>query len=180
MAETIIYNDNTYRRVNGKWVDKNGMVVTHLQKTLDNQFAKQQSKDNLTVEQLIAEGDRYKEAGTTHLAIQYYEEALKTKTVSNHKFVLPKLTSCYRMQGQAKKAIEIYESAKATYGEKLMSSPLCTSVAAAYCDIRDYDSAKKCADKAFAMSGGNASGELASVYGRIRKETTGSGAFEEK
>lgn len=180
MAETIIYNDNTYRRVNGKWVDKNGMVVTHLQKTLDNLFSKQQSKDNLTADELIAEGDRYKEAGTTHLAIQYYEAALKTKTISVHKAVLPRLTSCYRMQGQAIKAIEIYESARMTYGEKLMSSPLCTSVAAAYCDIRDYDSAKKCADKAFAMSGGNASGELNSVYRRIRKETTGSGAFEEK
>jgi tetratricopeptide (TPR) repeat protein len=179
MAETIIYNDNTYKRVNGKWVDKNGMVVTHLQKTLDNLFAKQQPKDNLTAEQLIAEGDKYKEAGSPHLAIQYYEAALKTKTVLVHKSVLPRLTSCYRMQGQAIKAIEIFESAKATYGEKLMSSPLCTSVAAAYCDIKDYESAKKLADKAYAMGGGKASGELASVYGRIRKETTGSGAFVE-
>ena len=59
-----------------------------------------------------------------------------------------------------------------------MSAPLYTSVAAAYCDIHDYLSAKKYADKAFAIGGGKAAGELSSVYGRIRKETTGSGTFE--
>ena len=179
MAEMITYNGQTYRRVKGKWVDKNGMVVSHLQKTLDNLFAKQQAMDNMTAEELIAEGDKYKEGKTSHLAIKYYEAALKSGTINTHRFVLPKLTSCYREQGRPKKAIELYEQAKALYGEKSMSHPLCTSVAAAYCDIGDYEDAKKCADKAFAMNGGKASGELTSVYGRIKKETTGSGAFEE-
>lgn len=180
MPETVIYNGRTYTRVNGKWVDKNCMVVTHLQKTLDNLLAQQRPMEDLSVNELIAEADKFKEAGTIHLAIKYYETALETHTVEVHKFVLPKLTSCYRAQGQAKKAIEKFEYAKSQYGERLMSAPLCTSAAAAYCDIQDYVSAKKCADKAFAMSGGKASGELASVYGRIRKETTGSGAYEPK
>ena len=179
MTDTITYNDNTYKRVNGKWIDKNNMVVTHLQRTLDNLFAKQQPKENLSVEGLIAEGDRYKGAGTTHLAIQYYEKAMETNTVDIYRYILPRLTSCYRIQGQAKKAIEVFELAKGKLGNRLLSSPLCTSIAAAYCDICDYETAKKYADKAYAIGGGKASGELASVYGRIRKETTGSGAFEE-
>ena len=178
MAETITYEGKTYTRVNNKWVDKNFMVVTHLQKTLDNLFVQNTSKDDLTIEELIAMGDSFKDAGTVHIAIKYYETALDANTVKVHRAVLPRLTSCYRAQGQASKAVELYERARIMYGERLMSPPLCTSVAAAYCDICDYVSAKKCADKAYAMSGGKASGELASVYGRIRKETTGSGKFE--
>ena len=179
MAETIIYNGQTYRRIKGKWVDKDNMVVTHLQRTLDNLYVKQQSMDRMTVDELIAEGDKYKEAGTINLAIRYYEAAMKTDIDAEHKYVLARLTSCYRAQGRANKAIELFELANERFGEKALSSPLCTSVAAAYCDIRDYESAKKYADKAYALNGGKASGELTSVYGRIRKETIGSGAFEE-
>ena len=154
------------------------MVVTHLQKKLDSLYLQQKSLDALSVDELITEADKLKEAGSIHLAIKYYATALDKDNENVHKFVLPKLTSCYRAQGQAAKAIEVFEHARLQYGEDLMSSPLCTSVAAAYCDIKDYDSAKRFADKAYAISGGKASGELASVYGRIRKETTGSGTFE--
>ena len=77
MAETIEYNGSTYRRAGGKWVDKNNMVVTHLQRTLDNLYAKQQSSDALAADALIAEGDRYKEGETYHLAIQQYVKALE-------------------------------------------------------------------------------------------------------
>lgn len=178
MAEEVIYNGKKYTRVNGKWADKNYMLVPNLQKTLDNILVQGKDISGLSVEELIAEADKYKEAGSVHLAIKYYETALETQTVDVHKFVLPKLTSCYRAQGQAEKAIKLFEAAKTQYGERLMSAPLCTSAAAAYCDVKDYVSAKRCADKAYAKSGGKASGELASVYGRIRKETTGSGAFD--
>ena len=178
MAEEVIYNGKKYTRINGKWADKNYMLVPNLQKILDNIWAQERDLSGLSVEELIAEADKFKEAGSVHLAIKYYETALETHTVEVHRFVLPKLTSCYRAQGQATKAIELYENARSQYGERLMSPPLCTSAAAAYCDIRDYVSAKRCADKAFAMGGGKASGELASVYGRIRKETTGSGSFD--
>ncbi len=178
MAEEVIYEGKKYKRVNGKWVDKNYMVVTHLQKVLDSLLFQQKSIEKMTTEELIAEADKYKDAGTVHLAIKYYEIALETHTVKVHKYVLPKLTSCYRTQGQPEKAIELFEHARTQYGQGLISAPLCTSIAAAYCDIHDYVSAKRFADTAFAIDGGKASGELSSVYGRIRKETTGSGAFE--
>ena len=34
--DTVTFNGKDYTKVNGKWVDKDFMVVTHLQKTLDN------------------------------------------------------------------------------------------------------------------------------------------------
>ena len=178
MIEEVIYRDKKYRRVNGKWVDKNNMAVSQLQQILDNILFQQEYIEKLTVEELIAEADKLKEARSVHLAIKLYETALETQTVEVHRFVLPKLTSCYRAQGRPQKAIELFEKSKSQYGERLLSPPLCTSAAAAYCDIQDYISAKDCADKAYAMGGGKASGELKGVYGRIRKETTGSGKFE--
>ena len=107
MAETVFYNDNTYTRINGKWVDKNYMVVSHLQKTLDNLFSEQKSIEDYTVDELIAEGDKFKEAGNMGLAIKCYKKALEANTPEVFRYVLPKLTSCYRSQGLPQKAIEL-------------------------------------------------------------------------
>ena len=76
MTETVSYNGKTYTRVNGKWVDKNYMVVTHLQQILDNLLIGQKEANDLTVDDLIAEADKFKEAGSVYLAIKYYETVL--------------------------------------------------------------------------------------------------------
>lgn len=179
MKEEVVYSGKKYTRVKGKWVDSNYMAVPHLQKILDKLFEEQRNTDDFTLEELIAEGDRFKSAENYHLAIKYYVTALETtQDVNTYRYVLPRLTSCYRGQGQAAKAIELFERLTRQYGGKLHSAPLCTSIAAAYCDVKEYKKAKECADKAYAMSSGKAVGELAAVYGRIRKETTGSGRYE--
>ena len=54
MTETVSYNGKTYTRVNGKWVDKNYMVVTHLQQILDNLLIGQKEANDLTVDDLAA------------------------------------------------------------------------------------------------------------------------------
>ncbi len=178
MIEELDYNNKKYIRVNGKWVDpKTYMTVPYLQSTLDNLWSLQNPKENLPIEKLVVEADRLKEAGNYGLASKYYETALKNSSV-DHRYVLPRLTSCYRLQGLPGKAIEYYKYTSALYGNRIQSAPLFTSIAAAYCDIQDYESAKRFADRAFAFSKGTASGELAAVYGRIRKETTGSGSYE--
>ena len=179
VKEEVIYNGKKYTRIKGKWVDSNYTTVPNLQKILDKLFEEQRNPDDFTLEELIAEGDRFKEADNYHLAIKYYVTALEaTQDLKTYRYVLPKLTSCYRGQGQAKVAIGLFEKLTRQYGGKLHSAPLCTSVGAAYCDIKEYEKARACADKAFAMSGGKASGELNALYGRLRKETTGSGRYE--
>ena len=54
-----------------------------------------------------------------------------------------------------------------------LSVPLLTSLAAAYCDVGNYELAKKCANKAYAIQGGgkNYQTELSLVFQRIKKET---------
>ena len=84
--------------------------------------------------------------------------------------ILPVITSCYRLVGDPKGAIEI--ASKYLNSFKYESVALLTSLAAAYCDIKDYDNALKCAKKAYAKQGGGTGSktELSLVFMRIKKE----------
>ena len=75
------------------------------------------------------------------------------------------------MCGLPQKAIDTAKEYTDKYGSKIGSSALYASMAAAYCDLEEYKTAKYYADKAFAIQGGSISGELAGVYGRLKKET---------
>ena len=57
------------------------------------------------------------------------------------------------------------------FGESIASHVFLTSVAAAYCDIGDYYSAKKCYNKAYAKLNGQRNDELSLIYKRIQKAT---------
>ena len=93
-------------------------------------------------------------------------------SVNYHKVVFPIITSCYRSLKQPQEAINFWFKNKATYGY-CISTPLLTSLAAAYCDIGNYDLAKKCADHAYAIQGGGKgyNTELSLVYRRIKNKT---------
>ena len=170
MDDQIEYKGQTYNRRNGMWFDKNYMRVAHLEQTLNKLYVQKNPIGDKTPEELIREGDSYKKSAYYHLAIKYYEEALKKPTLENCQYVLPRITSCYRRQGLSKRAIDLFERAQEVFGRDIHTAPLFTSVAAACCDIQDYEKAKKYANKAFSINGW-ASAELKAVYGRIRKET---------
>lgn len=89
-----------------------------------------------------------------------------------YKTVFPIITSCYRAVGQPQKAIDFWIENKQIF-TSCLSVPLLTSLAAAYCDVGDYELAKKYANRAYAMQGGgkNYQTELSLVYERIKKET---------
>ena len=178
MAQTVTYEGKTYTRVKGRWVDERYMTVSHLQKTLDDILFAQSNTEDLSLTELMQEADRFKDAGSFYFAARYYETVLQTPNAEICRYIYPRLSSCYRAMHQPEKAVALYEEARKQYGEIVMSKALCTSAAAAYCDLKDYETARRLADKAYALSGGNAIGELAAVYGRIRKETTGSGAYD--
>ena len=92
--------------------------------------------------------------------------------------VLPLYTSCCREMGKPKEAIA---AAQKYAGENGYSAVLCTSLAAAYCDIQDYENAKRFVRMAYAKQGGaqGYQNEVSMVMLRIRKET-GEEFFEEE
>ncbi len=83
---------------------------------------------------------------------------------------MAKISSLYRALGEPEKAIDLFYDAVDEFGGAIYSIPLCTSIAAAYCDISDYEQAEDTAKLAYAMSKGRPSRELSAVFGRIQKE----------
>ncbi len=93
-------------------------------------------------------------------------------SIDLYRLTFPIITSCYRALGEPQKAIDFWLNNRSIF-RSCLSVPLLTSVSAAYCDVGDYETAKKYANKAYALQGGgkNYQTELSLVYQRIRKET---------
>ena len=171
--EKVTFEGKTYVRQGGKWIDSRYMVVHEgLQRDLNKEFAKQIDPQKLSLEDCIAQGDSFKNSGSSALALKFYEQAEKKADRQTMLYILPRMTSCYRQTGQAEKAIAILTTATQKFGQAMVTPALLTSVAAAYCDLGDYARAKKCCDRAYA-SGGKGSEELSLVYDRIDKAIKG-------
>lgn len=87
--------------------------------------------------------------------------------------LVPMRTSCLRGLNRPQEAVEVFENAMRAYGKSCLSSALYNSVAAAYCDLGQFDKARSYANRAYAMQGGGRGeqNELSLVYKRIEKET---------
>ena len=92
-------------------------------------------------------------------------------SMSFAKAVFPIISSCHRFLGQSQKSIDYWKQSRGKYSVCL-SPELLTSLAAAYCDVGDLDSAERCVKKAYSMQGGSMGyqNELSLVYLRLEKE----------
>lgn len=177
--EIIECNGKKYFRQKGKWFDdKTCMAVPNLQGVLDGLYSEQIDCDSLSADELLDLGREAYAAESYLIATKYYEAAFSSADQQQMFGLLSTLSSCYRKIGKPEKSIELYEYARLNFGERFISEGFCTSVAAAFCDLKKHEEAKKMANKAYAKSGGKGSGELNGLYGRIRKETTGSGKYD--
>lgn len=170
--EEILYNGKIYKRYSKKWIDSHGIIVCEtLQKELNNTYIKNINLSEMTVVDIIAEGDKFKESGSLTLAIKYYEEALPRSDEKTISHILPRLSSCYRKCHMPHKAIEIFSYAKNKYSSDLITPVLLTTAAAAYCDMHEYENALKCCKRAYAQNNGKNDENLKNVFRRIKKET---------
>ena len=145
------YEGKTYRRNNDKWVDADHMVVpVYLQKILSVLTFGEDAISKMGYHEATEEGDKHKKSGDYNRAIKFYEQAMRSadteKLVS---LLLPRMTSCYRLQKKPEKAIEILSEAKKQYGECIISELLLTSAAAAYCDMNEPENAIRCCKWAY-------------------------------
>ena len=170
--DEITYEGKKYWRSSAKWADKDGIIVhERLQEKLNALFLQTLDVSQMTMKELLQYGDKYKNSGSPGAAIRFYEVASLQANKSELAYILPRLTSCYRMQGSPQKAIEILTYASNKFGKEMISHALLVSAAAAYCDLNQYELARKACDRAYKMLNGKATGELQAVYGRIRKES---------
>lgn len=168
--EQIEFQGQKYKRVGSKWTDSSNFVVPEgLQRDLN--FAYLQSRDisDLSVDELIEEGDKFKDTTSYFFAIKCYERAAELCGRRTLQFLLPRLSSCYRKKKTPQKTIEMFTAAKEKYGEDFITPVLLTTVAAAYCDLNEYENAMRCCKWALKKYGGEMDPSLRNVYVRVKK-----------
>lgn len=167
--DKLIYQGKKYIRPRDKWADTSGIAVSEsLQSELNHIFAQKIDPYSLATQDCIDRGDEFKKSGSMGLALKFYEAEVESADKKTMARILPRVTSCYRANGQPQKAIDILAQANLVYGKDMVTPVLLTSVAAAYCDLEDYARAKKCCDRALAMAEGEMTPELGGVYRRIK------------
>ena len=170
--DEIVYKGRRYTRNGAKWTDDDHAVVNEpLQRELNLAFHQNVDFTGYNLEMLVAEGDKCKSSFTYDRAILFYEKAVELADEDTLQYILPRISSCYRREKQPRKAIELFSYAKAKYGEEFLTSALLTSVAAAYCDLMEYENALRCCRWAYKNCGGGYDESLAKVFARIKKES---------
>ena len=167
--ETYTLDGETYRLIRGNWVNsRNTRVTKDEMYRLNAMRMKKIDFAETDVETLINLAQEMKDSDDLIFSKKLFEEILER---SGDRLVvqsiLPRYTSILRKEGRPREAIEVAEKYFSLYGKSVSSPTLYTSLAGAYCDIGDPTEARKKANIAMAMCGGNAGVELQSVYKRI-------------
>lgn len=158
----------TYR--NGKWLDSRYTIAPlAVANKLNQLLIKNTDFEAMSIEELLKIIDGSRKSDNIQLAAQVLETAIRKASVDEIRKLLPRLTSNYRKLGRPQTAIDISKIYTDEYKKKVWSPALFTSIAAAYCDIDDYEVARKFANLARSISGQEASVELVSVYKRIKE-----------
>lgn len=169
--DQIEYQGKKYKRVGNKWTDSSNCVVPEgLQRDLNFAYLQSHDISDMSVKELIAEGDKFKDSTSYFYAIRCYERAAEICSKRTLQFLLPRLSSCYRKKKTPQKTVEMFAMAKSKYGEDFITPVLLTTVAAAYCDLKEYENAMRCCKWAMKKNDGELEPALLSVYARIKKE----------
>ncbi len=165
----VIYDYEEYYFNGRRWTDSRSLIPpTAILSKLNAELAKQIDFSQMMTDDAIELCSSMKTEDMALVAIKGFEYLLDHTPPKYHRSIYPRLASAYRLTGQPQKAIAMAEkhaSGIRSYG----SAALYTSLAAAYCDVERYDIARKYANRARAISGGNSSQELISVYCRLKK-----------
>ena len=128
---------------------------------------KRECDTRTSVKELVKEGDAAKGIGKYQLAIINYNRALESTDDVYAKYIVSRLSSCYRKLNQPNKALEIYHNALNQYGITINDPVVLTSVSGAYCDLKRWDEALNCANYACELDDGEINEFLDAVYNRI-------------
>ncbi len=170
--DKIEYKGEIYTRTSAKWVDDRHLVVHEsLQRELNKAYLQTVDLSTYSVEELVCEGDKFRDSSSYSKAIVFYEYAAKECDLETLSYILPRISACYRKCNTPRKTIELFSDARKKYGADFITPVLLTSVAAAYCDLGEYDNALRCCKWAYARFGGEASQSLHNVFSRIKKES---------
>ena len=156
----------------GRWLTSSYMIApTEITSRLNMLLIEKEDLSSKAVDELMKILDGAKHGYNTQYAVKVAEKAIENaEEVTEIRRLLPRLTSLYRQVGNPQKAIDVAKEYTDMFNQRVWSQALLTSIAAAYCDQEEYDTAKKFADIAYAAYAGNSSQELMGVFERIKRE----------
>lgn len=171
--QEIIFKGEKYYFNKGKLYDESFLEVsTAISETVLTQYFGSIDYTNMEEEEFVEHLKNLKRANSVNKCLEMIGYGLGKFSASTDYYttVFPIITSCYRNIGKPEKAIAFWMENKGIF-KNCLSVPLLTSLAAAYCDVGQYELALKCAQKAYAMQGGskNYATELSNVYHRINR-----------
>ncbi|GHV01077.1 hypothetical protein FACS1894211_10030 [Clostridia bacterium] len=168
----------TYIKLVDSWVDSMYITppTTVLRKLLETEFA---GIDIAAIEikRLKAMISESKNAECYPMCLKFVDELIKrsllSRDISEVTYCIPIKTACLRKINQPEDAIRFCEDMQRTHGKDILTIASLTSLAAAYCDIDEWDLALKTANRAYAMQGGGVgyTNELSMVFKRIEANT---------
>ncbi len=174
MVESVVIDGEEYRKINGHWVDSTycippQRILVEIYKALVDVTDLTKYSDGF-LEKYLAElktNGLYMESLTIiKYLLPKYE---KDKNIRGLRYILPVYTSCLRLSGNPKSAVQAFNRARELFGREIISTMLATSVAAAYCDLEEFEKAQKFCNMAYALQDRTQGGrdELSLVYKRI-------------
>jgi len=113
------------------------------------------------------EGDEAKKKQEFKTAIFSYEKAFESTTPAEVKYLVAKVSSCYRKINRPQAALNFYHEARKQYGDDAIDHAVLTSIAGAYSDLKKWKEALAYANYACELNDGVITNYLEAVFGRI-------------
>lgn len=102
-----------------------------------------------------------------NLAVRIYSNAFEIEEVEGARYLLPRISACYRRLKRSGAAVSFYKKALSKFGDAIIDKVVLTAISSAYGDINDWDEALRCARLAIALNDGVIDEYLDNVLGRI-------------
>lgn len=118
------------------------------------------------------EGDEAKRKQDFKLAIFSYQKAYELTEPEYVRYLVAKVSSCYRKINRPQAALNFYHEARSQYGDSAIDHAVLTSIAAAYGDLKKWKEALSCANYACELNDGVITNYLDAVFGRISYNTS--------
>ena len=112
-------------------------------------------------------GDKAMAKKDYKLAVFIYTNAFSIDDLNGAKYLLPRISACYRRMSCPQSAISFYKQALSKYGEAILDRVVLTAIASVYGDLENWNAALNCANKAASLNDGVVDEYLENVYGRI-------------
>lgn len=131
------------------------------------------NKKSEMVTRWVEAGDKAMSRNDYELAVAIYSNAFTVDQIETGKYLIPRISACYRRMSRPKLAIQFYESAVEKYGNQAEDPVVLTAISSAYGDVKKWSEARRCIKRAIELNDGVIDDYISNVIGRIKSNSSG-------